>query len=169
MKNVLRDNQPHDLRAPLAHRHQSRVPRVTVNIKLVRIPIPSIDLNRLIANLQRALGGQQFALRSFRLERLSLTLEMRSTVNHHPGRVNHRQHVSKLGLGHLELGYRFPKCTPLLAVLHSLLEGRLSNSGCQGPNRYTSTPEHPLCILESFSLRSHYVLFRNLCVFEHDL
>src|SRR5712691_2339542 len=91
------------------------------------------------------------------------------TVNHHSRRVNHRQHVSELRLGHFELGDRLSKGGPLLAVLHSFIEGRLGDTGCQGSDRYSSAPEHSLSIIESLSLCSHKVLLRNLCVFEYHL
>src|SRR5690348_4338449 len=104
MENVFRDYQSHYLRCSLANRHQSRVSPMAVNIKLVSVAIASIDLNCLVANLERVLCRENFALCSLRLEGFSLTLQMCGSVDHHSSRVYHCQHVRKLGLSHFEFG-----------------------------------------------------------------
>src|SRR5439155_849012 len=103
LNDVLRDNQPHDFRGPLPNSIESRISPVPVHIKLVRITIASMYLNRFITDPQSMLASEDLGLGSLRLERLPSVLQVCCSVDHHPRRVDIRQHVRKFRLYHFKV------------------------------------------------------------------
>src|SRR2546428_476608 len=102
-ENILRHYQSHDLRGTLSNSHQPCVSPMAMNIKLVRITISAVNLYSLIANVKPAFCSHKFGLGGFRLERPTLILQPCGSVYHEPGRVYLSQHISDLGLDHLEV------------------------------------------------------------------
>src|SRR6266568_2473455 len=74
--DVLRDDQSHYFRGPFADRVEPRISPVSMHIEFIRISIPSVYLNRLVADSQPVLARKDFRLGSLRLERFPLVLQI---------------------------------------------------------------------------------------------
>src|SRR5712664_1655558 len=103
LDDVLRDDQSHYFRGPFTNSIETRVSPVPMHIELVRIAISSMYLDRLVADSKPVLAREDFGLGSFRLVRSALVFQVCGSVDHHPRRVDIRQHISEFRLYHLEV------------------------------------------------------------------
>src|SRR2546425_970757 len=167
--DVFRDYQSHYFRGSFADRVEPRISPVPVHIEFIRIPIASVYLNRLIADPQSMLASEDLGLGRFRFERFALVLQVRGSVDHHPRRVDIRQHVSELRLYHLKVRERFTESGPDLAVLDSLVKSSPSNPSRNSSDSYSSAKQHLLRILETLTLSADEALLWNVSILKDNL
>src|SRR5437899_11028093 len=61
-EDTFRDDEPHYLGCSLTYCHQPGIAPVPVNVELVCIAITAMNLDGLVAHVQRVLGGHDFCI-----------------------------------------------------------------------------------------------------------
>src|SRR5215218_1321982 len=128
LEDPVGDHHLLDLAGPLVDLEDARVAEEALDVVLLGVAIAAVDLESLVGDPLRHLGGEELGLRRFEGEALLVLLRPGGLPGHQASGVDLGRHVGQVELDGLELGELLVELLALLGVGQGLLERALGDA-----------------------------------------
>src|SRR5688572_10498685 len=132
---VTRDDDALDLARALADRAQLRVAPHALDRILAAVPVAAVDLDRVVGDAHRDLGGMELRHRGRGAERLARILQACGVVDEVARRLDLHRHVGELEGDRLVLVELLAEGLAIAGVAARAIEGALSDAEAERADR----------------------------------